>query len=105
MITMIARMRVAPENAAAYEKLMTEVTDLTLSNEPGVRYYAWAKSADEPDSYVVVEVYEDEKAQASHMATDWVRNSIPRTQGLVDGGFEIRQYVTPGQEPVRLRHG
>ncbi|MDG2003326.1 MAG: antibiotic biosynthesis monooxygenase [Novosphingobium sp.] len=105
MITMIARMKVPPENAAAYERLMTEVTHTTLANEPGVKYYAWAKSADEPDTYVVVEVYEDEHAQSAHMATEWVRNSIPKTQALVDGGFEIRQYVSPGQEPVRLMHG
>jgi quinol monooxygenase YgiN len=105
MITMIARMRVPPENATAYEELMTRVTETTLANEPGVRYYAWAKSADEPDIYVVIEVYEDEQAQASHMATDWVRNNIPRTLALVDGGFDIRQYVTPGQEPVKLTLG
>jgi quinol monooxygenase YgiN len=105
MITMVARMRVPPENAAAYEELMDYVTDMTLTNEPGVKYYAWARSADEPGVYVVVEVYEDEKAQAAHMATDWVRNSIPKTQALVDGKFEIRQYVSPGQEPVKLMHG
>jgi len=105
MITMIARMRVPPENAAAYEELMDYVTATSLANEPGVKYYAWAKSADEPDMYVVVEVYEDEKAQAAHMATDWVRNSIPKTQGLIEGRFEIKQYVSPGQEPVRLMHG
>lgn len=105
MITMVARMRVPPENAAAYEELMDHVTQMTLTKEPGVRYYAWARSADEPDMYVVVEVYEDEHAQASHMATKWVRNSIPKTQALVDGRFEIKQYITPGQEPVKLRHG
>lgn len=105
MITMIARMRVPPENAAAYEELMDHVRDTSLSNEAGVKYYAWAKSADEPDMYVVVEVYEDEKAQASHMATDWVRDSIPKTQDLIDGGFEIKQYVSPGQKPVKLMHG
>ncbi len=105
MITMIARMRVPLENAAAYEELMDNVMGMSLTHEPGVKYYAWARSADEPDIYVVVEVYEDEKAQASHMATDWVRNSIPKTQGLVDGKFDIKQYVTPGQEPVKLRHG
>lgn len=105
MITMIARMRVPPENAAAYEELMDHVMGMSLKHEPGVKYYAWAMSANEPDIYLVVEVYEDEKAQASHMAAEWVVNSIPKTQALVDGKFEIRQYVTPGQEPVKLRHG
>jgi quinol monooxygenase YgiN len=105
MITMIARMRVLPENAAAYEVLMDQVREMTLTNEPGVKYYAWAKSASEPDMYVVVEVYEDEEVHAGHMASEWVRNSIPKSRALVDGKFEITQYVTPGQEPVKLKHG
>ena len=105
MITMIARMRVPPENAPAYEELMTHVTEMTLKNEPGVRYYAWAKSAEEPDIYVVVEVYQDEKVHAAHMASEWVRNSIPVSLSLVEGKFDIKQYVTPGQQPVALKHG
>ena len=105
MITMIARMCVPPENASAYERLMTHVTVMTLRNEPGVHYYAWAKSANEPDIYVVVEVYRDEQAHAAHMASEWVKESIPATRNLVKGKFDIRQYVTPGQAPVPLKYG
>ena len=105
MITMIARMRVLPENAAAYEELMTHVADMTLKHEPGVAYYAWAKSVSEPDMYVVVEVYQDAQVHAAHMASEWVRQSIPVSRRLVDGKLDIKQYVTPGQEPVVLRHG
>lgn len=105
MITMVARMRVPPQNAAAYEELMTYVTDMTLKNEPGVPYYAWAKSVDEPDVYVVIEVYRDATAHAEHMASAWVRESLPKSVRLVEGGFDIKQYVSPGQEPVALKHG
>lgn len=105
MITVIANMRVLPENAAAYEEILDYVMGQSLEKEPGVKYYAWAKSADDPDLYLVVEVYEDEKAQAAHMETDWVRNSLPKTQGLIEGGLEIKQYVTPGQQPIKLRYG
>lgn len=105
MITMIARMRVLPENAPAYEELLSQVRDMSLEHEPGVSYYAWAKSAEEPDRYVVIEVYEDERAHAAHMASEWVRNSIPVSLGLVEGKLEIEQYVSPGQAPVVLKHG
>lgn len=105
MITMIARMAVLPENATAYEELMTRVADMTLKNEPGVAYYAWAKSVSEPDIYVVVEVYRDAQVHAAHMASEWVRQSIPVSRKLVEGKLDIKQYVTPGQEPVVLRHG
>ena len=104
MITMVARMRVSSQNAAAYEALMTEVTAMTLANEPGVPYYAWAKSADEPDTYVVIEVYRDSEVHAAHMASPWVVESLPKSKALVDGGFDIQQYVSEASKPVVLRH-
>ena len=105
MITMVARMRVAPENAVAYEELLDHVTAMTLEHEPGVPYYAWAKSAEDPEVYVVIEVYRDATAHAAHMASEWVKSSLPVSRKLISGEFEIRQYVTPGQQPVELRHG
>ena len=104
MITMIARMRVSEANAAAYEALLTHVAAMTLQNEPGVPYYAWSKSAEEPDTYLVVEVYRDAAAHAAHMASAWVTESLPKSIALVDGGFDIQQYVGDGSEPVVLRH-
>jgi quinol monooxygenase YgiN len=103
MITFIARMSVRPENAEAYEALLTEVRDLTRANEPGVAFYDFGRSADEPDSYVVVEVYRDAAAHAAHMETPWVVNSLPKSRALVEGKFDIRQYVSPGTEPAVRR--
>jgi quinol monooxygenase YgiN len=103
VITFIARMTVRPENAAAYEALMTRVRDLTRANEPGVAYYDFGKSADEPDVYVVVEVYRDAAAHAAHMEAPWVTESIPQSRALVEGRFDIRQYVSPGTAPAVRR--
>lgn len=98
---MVARMRVKPENAAAYEELIESVTRQVLAHEAdGVPYYAWAKSVDEPDSYVVIEVYRDLAAHKAHMASTWVRESLPKSMALIDGKVEIAQFVTPGAEPV-----
>ncbi len=102
MITMIARMKVLPENQAAYEALMDHVVAQTLEQEPGVAFYAWAKNADDVDSYVVVEVYQDAKAHALHMASEWVREAIPQSVALVHGGLDIQQYVSEGSAPVKL---
>ena len=104
MITMVARMRVSPANAAAYEALMDHVALMTRQNEPGVAYYAWARSADEPDTYAVIEVYANAEVHAAHMASAWVRESLPKSAALVDGGFEIQQYVSGDCQPVALRH-
>jgi quinol monooxygenase YgiN len=101
MITFIAHLRVKPQNAAAFEALMTHVATMTHQNEPGVAYYEWVKSVDEPDTYLVVEVYRDAAAQASHMATAWVTESLPKSAALIEGLPHIRQYVSGGSEPVR----
>ena len=101
MITMVARMHVPPHNAEAYEALLTDVAEQVRQHEAeGVPYYAWAKSVDDADTYVVIEVYRDLAAQQAHMASAWVRESLPRSMGLIDGPVDIKQYVTPGQEPV-----
>jgi quinol monooxygenase YgiN len=103
VITFIAHLKVRPENGPAFEALMSRVRDLTRANEPGVAYYDFGKSAEEPDVYCVVEVYRDAAAHASHMGTAWVTESIPVSRQLVEGRFDIKQYVSPGTEPVMRR--
>jgi quinol monooxygenase YgiN len=103
MITFIARLRVKPENAAAFEALIDEVGEMTRVHEPGVACYAWSKGVDEPETYLIIEVYRDVAAQASHMATAWVRDSLPKSAALIEGKPDIKQYVTPGAEPVTNR--
>ena len=103
MITFIAHLTVRPENGPAFEALMAHVRDMTRRHEPGVAYYDFGKSVDEPDTYVVIEVYRDAGAHAAHMETDWVTESIPQSRRLVEGKFNIKQYVSPGVEPAVRR--
>ena len=103
MITFIVHLRVRPENASEFEALMTDVATMTHEHEPGVVYYEFAKSVDEADTYVVIEVYRDVEVHAAHMASNWVRQSLPLTARLIDGKPRINQYVSRGSEPVRHR--
>jgi quinol monooxygenase YgiN len=100
MITFIAHLKVRPENAPVFEALMVHVRDMTRQYEPGVAYYDFGKSVDEPDTYVVIEVYRDASAHTAHMKTDWVTESIPQSCRLVEGKFDIKQYISPGAEPA-----
>ena len=104
MITFITHIRVRSENTAAFEALMNRMCDKVRENEPDVLYYNFAGSANDPATYVVIEVYRDESAHSAHMETDWVKSSIPKSALLVENGkFDIKQYVSPGTEPVRRR--
>jgi quinol monooxygenase YgiN len=101
MITMVARMKVLPENQPAYEALMDHVAAQVRKHEAEeVPYYAWARSVDDTDTYVVIEVYRDLDAHKAHMASAWVREALPQSMALMHGKVEIEQYVTPGAEPV-----
>ena len=103
MITFIAHVRVKRANAAAFESLMSYVAAKTNEHEPGVAYYEFAKSVEDPESYVVIEVYRDALAQKEHMQAEWVRESLPKAVRLMEGQPDIRQYVSEGAEPVRQR--
>lgn len=103
MITFVVHLQVPPENAQAFEDLMTYVSTTTLENEPGVVYYGFAKSVEEPGTYVAVEVYRDQAAVAAHGETAWVRESVPAMMQLVEGMPELKQYVSPGTESVVSR--
>lgn len=100
MITFIAHLRVRPGNAAALEALLAHVVAMTRAHEPGVVHYDFARSADEPDTYVVVEVYRDAAVHAAHLASPWVVASLPETARLIEGRPHIRQYVSGGSRPV-----
>jgi quinol monooxygenase YgiN len=101
MITFVTRVRVRPGDAAAFEAVITEMTAKVRENEPGALHYGFGASIDEPNVYVVVEVYADEAAFKAHWETDYIRPSLARTTPLIEAPPEIRQYVSPGTEPVR----
>jgi len=104
MITFITHIRVRSENLLAFEGLMADMRGKVRENEPGVLYYDFARSANDPGTYVVIEVYRDASAHSAHMETDWVKSRIPKSVALVENGkFDIEQYVSPGTLPVRRR--
>ena len=103
MITFIAHLQVPSRNAQAFEDLMSHVATMTLENEPGVVYYGFAKSVEEEDKYVVVEVYRDQAACAAHGDNVWVTESVPKMLELTEGMPQLVQYVSPGADPVVSR--
>ncbi len=103
MITFIAHLQVPPQNAQAFEDLMSYVTTMTLENEPGVVYYGFAKSVEDEHRYVVVEVYRDQAACAAHGDNVWVRESVPKMLELTEGMPQLVQYVSPGADAVVSR--
>lgn len=100
MITFVAHCPVKPECAEAFEAAMAEMAGNVRQHEPGAIYYEFSRSVDEPNVFLVIEVYADEAAFKAHWKTDFIRPSIAKTQPLMDGPPRIRQYVSPGTQPA-----
>jgi quinol monooxygenase YgiN len=96
----LVHLKVKPQHAADLEALLTDLCEKVREHEPGVTYYAFGKSVEDPNTYVVVEVYQNLEARSAHMLAAWVRESLPKAASLVDGEPDIRQYVSPGSVPV-----
>ena len=104
MITFITHMRVRPENVAAFETVIADMCAKVLENEPGVVYYGFARSVDDPDTYVVIEIYRDEAALLAHGETDYLKASVSATSRLIEGeNYDIHQYVSDADLPIHRR--
>jgi quinol monooxygenase YgiN len=103
LIIFVVHLQVPPDNAQAFEELMTYVAAMSNEHEPGVVHYAFAKSVEDADTYVAVEVYQDQAAVAAHGDTEWVRESVPKSLRLIEGMPRIAQYISPGSDPVISR--
>jgi quinol monooxygenase YgiN len=78
MLLLIATFKVAPENQAAFEAILSKLSATTRANEPGVITYQLGKVQDNETTYRVVEAYESEDAFNSHMMTEWFQSAFPK---------------------------
>jgi quinol monooxygenase YgiN len=101
MIVFISHLKIDLQHEKTFESILGGVAAKVQAYEPDVLFYNFAKSADDPSVYVVVEVYRDAAAQAAHMTTEWVTTALPRAAECVVGVPDVRQYVSPGVEPIR----
>jgi quinol monooxygenase YgiN len=105
MITFVAYCPVKPQHAEAFEAAMAEMAENVRRHEPGAVYYEFSRSVDEPNVFLVIEVYADEAAFKAHWKTDYIRPSIAKTQPLMNGPPQVKQYVSgttlPAAPPVR----
>ena len=95
MITFLTHIKVRSENAPAFEAAIAEMTAKVREHEPGVIYYDFFRSEDDPEIYVVIEIYRDQAALDDHWKTDFIRPILARTKPLVEGTFDIKRYGTP----------
>ena len=68
MIFITAKFEVRPEAADRWPEITRAFTEATRA-EPGCLWFAWSRSVDNPNEYVLVEAFRDD-AGAAHVQSD-----------------------------------
>jgi quinol monooxygenase YgiN len=66
VLTVIAKIKVKPDQAAAFEAEAKKMVTHVQANEPGTKTYICHRSTADPAVYLFYEVYEDQVAFAAH---------------------------------------
>ena len=79
----VADLQIDPERMAEYRAAVTEEIDTSMKTEPGVRaIYAMALASD-PGALRFFEIYADEAAYQSHIASPHFRKYVEATKDLI----------------------
>lgn len=63
MILIVVKWHVRPEFVASWPELVDDFTRATRA-EPGNKWFEWSRSLEDPSTYVLVEAFEDDAAEA-----------------------------------------
>ena len=63
MILIFVKWPIKPEYADEWPELSREFTEATRA-EPGNKWFDWSRSLDDPHTYVLVEAFDDDAAEA-----------------------------------------
>lgn len=63
MIMITVKFPVLPEHADAWPEIAREFTEATRA-EPGNRWFDWSRSVEDPSTYVLIEAFDDDAAEA-----------------------------------------
>lgn len=88
MIAVIATIRVQDDKAAEFEAAVRELETL-VNAEPGCRMYKMTRSRTEPNTYKNIELFVDQVAIDSHVASEHFQTLVPRMSALVGGESHV----------------
>ena len=100
MIVIVVKFAVRPEYADGWPDIVRPFTEATRA-EPGNLWFEWARSVEDPTTYVLLEAFRDDAAEA-HVGSDHFAAAMALLPGFVRAVPEIINYQMPGEEWSRL---
>ncbi|ROZ83982.1 putative quinol monooxygenase [Gordonia sp. OPL2] len=105
MIFIVAKWPIKPEFADQWPELVAEFTAATRA-EPGNKWFEWSRSLEDPNTYVLVEAFDDDAAEAhvtsAHFttATSELPKYLQRTPDIVNFSLEQDEWSQLGEMSV-----
>ena len=100
MIFICVKWKVKPEYAQRWPELTRDFTEATRA-EPGNLFFDWSRSLDDPNTYVLMEAFRDDAAEAHVTAAHFVAAQAELPQYLQETPL-IRNVQMPGDHWDRL---
>jgi quinol monooxygenase YgiN len=91
-VGVIATLKVQPDKGAELEAVFQELAALVRANEPGNKFYRLCRHRKDADTYVVMEMYDDQAAIEAHGKSDHFRAAGPKIGACLAGRPDI-QYL------------
>jgi quinol monooxygenase YgiN len=88
-IGVIATLKVQPGKGGEFEQVFRDLAAQVSANEPGNKLYQVFKSRKEADTYVVMEIYQDQAALDAHGKSDHFKAAGPKIGPTMAGRPDI----------------
>ncbi len=90
MVVFIATLNVCAGKEAEFERLQTELSEISHANEPGLIVYDVIRHMDKPGVYVVYARFSDQQAFELHQQADYHQRMVPPILDCVAGEMDLQ---------------
>jgi quinol monooxygenase YgiN len=90
MIVFIATLQVAEGKESDFERLQTELSEISHAREPGLLVYDVIRHAEKKGTYVVYARFNDKEAFEIHQDADFHHRLVPPILECVEGEMDLQ---------------
>ncbi len=90
MIVFIANLKVAAGRELDFERLQTELSEISHEQEPGLLVYEVIRRTETSGSYVVYARFADQSAFDFHQQADYHQRLVPPILDCVEGEMDLQ---------------
>jgi quinol monooxygenase YgiN len=91
-LRVVARIKAKPDKVQEVRDALTGLVAPTRS-ERGCIVYELLQNTDDPTDFTFVEEWESEAALASHAASEHIKATRAKLDGIVEGAIDVRTYA------------